>query len=131
MSTNPPEGAASPSWDEALERLEDFVCSYPLDRALPDLAAIAARAGVPRRFLLEDERAHKVLLEAIAARPLSTLEQVDRARTEVELLILEVQVLAERLASSGLSHEQTRHVAIRLEDVRGRLTRIRTQLCPY
>ncbi len=131
MTTDPREGATTPSWDEALERLENFVCSYPLDRALPDLAAIAARAGVPRGFLLEDERARKVLLEAIAARPLSTLEEVGRARTEVELLILEVQMLAERLASSGLTREQTTNVAARLEDVRSRLSQIRTQLRPY
>ncbi|MDQ4130960.1 MAG: hypothetical protein M3133_08240, partial [Actinomycetota bacterium] len=73
-------------------------------------------------------RARKVLLEAIAARPLSSLEQVGRVRTEVELLILEVQMLAERLASSGLTREQTRQVATRLDDVRGRLAQIRTQL---
>ncbi len=128
MTTDGREGAATPSWDEALERLEDFVSSYPLDRALPDLVGIAARAGVTRRFLCEDERARKVLLEAIAARPLSSLEQVGRVRTEVELLILEVQMLAERLASSGLTREQTRQVATRLDDVRGRLAQIRTQL---
>ncbi|MFN2556704.1 MAG: hypothetical protein ABR592_07495 [Nitriliruptorales bacterium] len=128
MTTDPREGAATPSWDEALERLEDFVSSYPTDRALPDLAGIAAQAGVPRRFLSEDERARKVLLEAMVARPLSSLEQVGRIRTEVEFLILEVQMLAERLASTGLTREQTSQVASRLDDVRSRLTQIRTQL---
>lgn len=128
MTTDPREGVETPSWDEALERLEDFVNSYPLDRALPDLAGIVARARVPRRFLREDERARKVLLEAIAARPLSTLEQVGRVRTEVELLILEVEMLAERLASTELTREQTREVATRLDEVRARLTEIGTQL---
>ncbi len=128
MTTDPREGAETPSWDEALERLEDFVNSYPPDRTLPDLAVIAARAQVPRRFLRQDERARKVLLEAIAARPLSSLEQVGRIRTEVELLILEVQMLAERLASSGLTREQMREVGARLDDVRNRLAQIRTQL---
>ncbi len=128
MTRDRREGAATPSWDEALERLEDFVSSYPLDRALPDLVGIAGQARVSRRFLCEDERARKVLLEAIAARPLSSLEQVGRVRTEVELLILEVQMLAERLASTGLTREQTRRVATRLDDVRRRLAQIRTQL---
>lgn len=128
MTTDPREGATTPSWDEALERLEDFVSSYPLDRALPDLAGIVVQARVPRRFLHEDERARKVLLEAIAARPLSSLEQVGRARTEVELLILEVEMLAERLASTRLTLEQTRRVSDRLDNVRARLGQIRTQL---
>lgn len=128
MTTDPRKGAAMPSWDEALERLEDFVNSYPIDRALPDLAGIAAHARVPRRFLRQDERARKVLLEAIAARPLSSSEQVGRMRTEVELLILEVEMLAERLASNGLTREQTREVGTRLDDVRARLAQIRTQL---
>lgn len=128
MTTDPREGATTPSWDEALERLEDFVSSYPLDRALPDLAGIVAQARVPRRFLREDERAAKVLLEAIAARPLSNLEQVRRARTEVELLILEVEMLAERLTSKRLTLEQTRQVSDRLDNVRARLGQIRTQL---
>ncbi|MDP8928874.1 MAG: hypothetical protein M3O70_09940 [Actinomycetota bacterium] len=128
MTTDPREGATAPSWDEALERLEDFVNSYPLDRALPDLAGIVAQARVPRRFLREDERARKVLLEAIAARPLSSLEQVGRVRTEVELLILEVEMLAERLASTALTAEQTSQVSARLDNVRARLVQIRTQL---
>ncbi len=128
MTTDPREGATAPSWDESLERLEDFVNSYPLDRALPDLAAIVARARVSRRFLREDERARKVLLEAIAARPLSSPEQVGRVRTEVELLILEVEMLAERLMSTRLTPEQTKQVATRLDEVRARLAQIRTQL---
>lgn len=128
MTSDPGEGAATPSWDEYLERLEDFVNSYPLGRALPDLAGIVVRARVPRRFLREDERARKVLLEAIAARPLSSLEQIGRVRTEVELLILEVEMLAEHLASTGLTREQTRQVSTRLDEVRARLAQIRTQL---
>ncbi len=128
MTTDPGNGDTTPSWDEALERLEDFVSSYPLERALPDLAGIVAQARVPRRFLREDERAHKVLLEAISARPLSSLEQVGRARREVELLILEVEMLAERLASTRLTLEQTRQVSDRLDNVRARLGQIRTQL---
>lgn len=116
------------SWDEALERLENFVGSYPLDRVLPDLPAIVALARLPDRFLEEDERAHKVILEAIAARPLSSIEQVSHVRTEVELLTLEVRVLVERLLAVDLTSEEAEELAHRLDEVRVRLAEIRTQL---
>lgn len=119
----PPDG----DWDAALARLEDFVGAYPTDRALPDLEVIAERAAVSRDFLDGDERAHKVLLEAIGARPLSSVEYVTQLRTEVELLTLEVEVLSDRMARSGDRDERGRLVA-RLAEVRARLGEIRDQL---
>lgn len=115
------------SWDEALERLESFVERYPRTRALPGLAGIADRADVPVEFLREDERAHKVLFEALAGRPLSTVESLQQAQTEVELLILEVQVLTERLRSTADSAER-RRATERLAYVRRRLNEIRSRL---
>ena len=115
------------SWDEALDRLETFVERYPQSRALPGLTGIAERAEVPIEFLREDERAHKVLFEALAGRPLSTLEAVRQAQTEVELLMLEVEVLSERLRTTADSAE-ARRVAERLAAVRRRVGEIRADL---
>lgn len=128
MATDGPADRRGPSdWDEALERLEDFIHSYPPDRALPDLVTIVDRAELPEGFLQEDERAHKVLLEAIADRPLATLVQVGRVRTEVELLTLEVEILSERLRATT-EQEERRATAARLAAVRRRLDDIRRQL---
>lgn len=115
------------SWDEALERLEGFVERYPRTRALPGLLGIADRADVPVEFLREDERAHKVLFEALAGRPLSTHESLRQAQTEVELLILEVQVLTERLQATSDS-AQIRRATERLAYARQRLNEIRSKL---
>ena len=115
------------SWDEALDRLESFVERYPPTRALPGLAGIAERADVPIEFLREDERAHKVLFEALAGRPLSSFESVRQAQTEVELLMLEVEVLTERLRTSSDSAE-ARRVGERLAAVRRRVGEIRADL---
>lgn len=114
-------------WDEALERLESFVAGYPSTRALPGLRGIAERAAVPIDFLREDERAHKVLFEALAGRPLSTHESLRQAHTEVELLILEVQVLTERLDTTSDS-TQVRRASERLAYVRRRLNELRSKL---
>lgn len=119
----PPDG----DWDEALVRLEDFVAAYPSDRALPDLAVIAEHARLPEDFLHGDERAHKVLLEAIGARPLSSVEQVAQLRTEVELLTLEVEVLSDRLAQAT-ERDEVERVIQRLDEVRARLHEIRGDL---
>lgn len=115
------------SWDEALERLESFVERYPRTRALPGLGGIAERADVPVEFLREDERAHKVLFEALAGRPLSSPESLRQAHTEVELLLLEVQVLTERL-DTELDSAQRRRTSERLAYIRRRLTEIRSKL---
>jgi hypothetical protein len=55
--------------DVAVARLEDVLLSLPYDRALPDLASLLASAGVGAELLRRDERALKVLHEAIVARP--------------------------------------------------------------
>ncbi|HEX2029358.1 MAG TPA: hypothetical protein VHF25_15310 [Nitriliruptorales bacterium] len=128
MATDGHADRRGPSdWDEALERLEDFIFAYPRDRALPDLATIVDRAELPDGFLREDERAHKVLLEAIADRPLASMELVGQVRTEVELLTLEVEILGERLRATTEQEEQ-RATAERLAAVRRRLEDIRRHL---
>lgn len=119
---------AGGDWDEALERLEDFVAAYPLDRALPDLDDIAARARLPRDFLREDERAVKVLHEAIGSRPLSDIEHVAQLRTEVELLTVEVEVLSERIASRAATGRELRRAVRRLAVVRRRLDEVHRHL---
>ena len=111
------------NWDEALQRLEDFLLAYPTDRALPDLAAIAQRASLPAEFIREDERAHKVLHEALVGRPLTSMDAVVAVRTEVELLTLEVEVLADRLRTG--SDDDVAAVVARIDAVRARLDEIR------
>lgn len=117
-----------PSWDEALGRLEDYLAAYPRHRALPDLSTLLEEADIPEEFLREDDRAHKVLLEAIGARPLSSLDRVSRLTTEVELLTLEVEVLAARLERPDLTEEEAREAAERLAHARQRLDEIRSVL---
>lgn len=123
MGTRHDEGQER-SWDAALTRLEDFLLAYPYDRALPDLPTIADAAELPDDFLLEDDRAHKVLHEAVAGRPLSDASQIGQLRTEVELLTLEVEVLTERLGSARTPMELA-EVGAQLVAVRGRLDHVR------
>lgn len=120
-------GPSWSSWDEALQRLEEFVDDYPVDRALPNLRTIVERAALPPEFIREDDRAHKVLHEAMSARPLSRIEQVAQLRTEVELLTLEVQVIIDRLGTD-LDAEEERNAAHRLGAVRARLSQIRRRI---
>jgi hypothetical protein len=112
--------------DEALARLEDVLLAYSFERALPDLTTILRDAGVSEELLRTDERATKLLHEAIVARPLATVDAVSRRRIEVELLTLEVEVLTERIASGDVD-EQTR-AAARLADIRAQLAAIRDEL---
>lgn len=114
--------------DVALARLEETLSGYDYDRALPPLADILADARVGRRLLREDDRAAKLLHEAIVARPLSSLEAVTRARTEVELLTLEVSVLAERLADPSLSDREAARLSGRLSMIRRSLAELRDDL---
>ncbi|MGH3440677.1 MAG: hypothetical protein ACRDUY_01260 [Nitriliruptorales bacterium] len=116
------------SWDEALGRLEDYLAAYPRSRALPDLATLLEEADVPEQFVRDDERAQKVLHEAIAARPLGNLARVSQLTTEVELLTLEVEVLADRLERPDISDAEERQVAERLAHARRRLDEIRSVL---
>ena len=105
--------------DEALARLEDVLLELPFERAVPDLPELLARAEVDRSLLLHDERAMKLLHEALVARPFGTLEVVQRVRTEVELL-------TERLADADAREEQ--RIGTRLDAVRLRLEELRDQL---
>ena len=114
--------------DDALVRLEDVLLALPFDRALPDLDELLRRAGVNDEVLRHDERARKLLHEAIVARPLSSLDVVHQVRTEVELLTLEVEVLADRLAQPGLDRESFARATDRLRDVRRRLDALQREL---
>lgn len=135
MTEGVPSASGEPSggpawgetWDHALQRLEEFVADYPSERALPNLDTIVQRASVPRDFLHRDERAHKVLHEAMAGRPLSEVEQVAQLRSEVELLTLEVEVILDRL-DGDLTPREVRRNRRRLRDIRARLSEIRNKI---
>jgi hypothetical protein len=114
--------------DTALSRLEDVLLALPTHRALPDLDRLLAAAGVPRELFQRDERALKVLREAIIARPFGDPDDVGRARTEVELLTLEVEVLHDRLADDAASDDEVARATARLREVRRRLEELRDQL---
>lgn len=114
--------------DEALNRLEDVLLRYPFDRALPDLATILRDAGVGEDLLRTDDRATKLLHEAIVARPLSSLDAVAQLRTEVELLTLEVQVLSDRLVDPATPEAELARASARLTVIRERLAELRARL---
>ncbi len=114
--------------DEALARLEDVLHLLPFDRAVPDLAHLLEAAGVEEDLLRRDERARKVLYEALLARPFGTFGAVQQVRTEVELLTLEVEVLTDRLQDPALDREVFERTAARLAQVRARLEEISEQL---
>lgn len=117
---------ASP-WDDALQRLEALLHRLPEDRALPPLDEIVAGAELPEGFLREDDRARKLLHEAIVVRPLAHIERVGQLRTEVELLTLEVELLLDRLGDLEDPAEASRAVE-RIDEVRARLSDIRRLL---
>jgi hypothetical protein len=126
-----PGDGATPRWvrhDEAFTRLEDVLASLPLDRAVPDVEEVLARADADAELLHRDERARKLLHEALLARPFGSLESVQRVRTEVELLTLEVEVLTERLADRELAGHDLTRTTDRLREVRARLDELRDQL---
>lgn len=114
--------------DEALARLEDVLLSLPYERAVPDLADVLARAEVDRSLLARDDRALKLLHEALVARPFGELDVVQRVRTEVELLTLEVELLTERLSDATTSPQEAGRVATRIEEIQRRVAELRTQL---
>jgi hypothetical protein len=120
-----PVGAFAP--DEALGRLEDVLLALPFDRAVPDLTALLVAAGVDDD-VLRDERVLKLLHEALVARPLGTLDAVQRVRTEVELLTLEVELLTDRLASPATEAAEAARSARRLSEIRARLAELGDQL---
>jgi hypothetical protein len=110
--------------DAALARLEDLLLALPYDRALPDLPELLQRAGIPEASLRRDDRLLKVLHEAVLARPFAHLPEVQRVRTEVELLTLEVELLTDRLADGAASSTEVTDAAARLREVRLRLEEI-------
>ena len=119
------------NWDElhaAASRLEEHLASLPYDRALPDLATILSDAGVPLTLLQQDERARKVLHEAIRARPLSSREAVEQRRVEIELLTLEVSVLNGALEEATPDSAAADRALRRLAVIRERLEELREGL---
>lgn len=114
--------------DVALGRLEDVLLALPYDRALPDLATILDAARIGPEHLRVDDRTLKLLHEAIVARPLATSDEIATARTQVELLILEVGVLTEQLADPATPPHEVDRMSERLGSVRQHLGRIRRQL---
>lgn len=114
--------------DDALVRLEDHLLSLPYDRALPALDAILRAADVPPSVLRDDERARKVLHEAIVARPFGDEDTVARVGTEFELLTLEVEVLVQRLRDPASDPAEVARIDRRLAEVRARLDEVRRRL---
>jgi hypothetical protein len=114
--------------ESALVRLEDLLLGLPFDRALPDVEALLAAADVPADVLRRDERALKLLHEAVVARPFGSLDAVQRVRTEVGLLTLEVELLTDRLADRRTPREIVERSEARLAQVRARLETIRGEL---
>jgi hypothetical protein len=114
--------------DAALVRLEDLLLALPFDRALPDVDALLDSADVPAELLRRDERALKLLHEAVVARPFGSLDAVQQVRTEVGLLTLEVELLTDRLADPHAAPEAVARAESRLNEVRTRLEEIRGEL---
>lgn len=115
-------------WDDALMRLEETLQGYPEQRALPDLPTILRDAGVTQEFVLGDDRAAKVLSEAVLARPLASLQDVEQRRTHVELLSMEVRLLTERLQDPAASPGGVAAAVARLRDIRSALDELRRGL---
>lgn len=120
--------AGEPDLDAAVSRLEDVLLGLPDDRALPDLDVLLDRAGVPTELLRRDERLLKVLYEAALARPYGHRDEVDRVRSEVELLVLEVEVLTDRLRDPETSETTVHDAVMRLEAIHGRLAELLADL---
>lgn len=114
--------------DAALARLEDVLLALPYDRALPELAELLEAAKITPAHLRADDRTLKVLHEAIVARPLATSDEIATARTRVDLLTLEVSVLADQLVDPATSAAEVERVSGRLASVRAELERLRRQL---
>lgn len=113
--------------DEAVARLEDHVLSLPYDRALPDLAELLAAASVDEGLLAVDERARKLVVEAVLARPLSDRAEIAARSAEVELLVIEVGVLTDDLRRAAAPDAPDDERA-RAERARARLVSIRRRL---
>ena len=109
------------SWDEAVARLEEVLAAHPFDRALPPLDKLLEAAGVDREILDEDERAQKILAEAIRARPLSTLDAIAEVRTQIEVLAVEIGMLHRQLEDAPLTVDELDDAGRRLAEIRSLL----------
>ncbi len=116
------------AWDDALCRLEDVLLAAPFDRALPDLDELLRRADVSRTFLHQDDRARKLLSEAVLARPFADPDDVRRSRAHVEMMVLEVEVLAQRLRDPDTPAAVARRASDRLRELQAELTDVRDDL---
>ena len=128
QDVTPLSGDDPGAWDDALCRLEDVLLAAPFDRALPDLDQLLARARVTRRFLQQDERARKLISEAVLARPFADHEDVRRSRAHVEMMVLEVEVLTQRLRDPDTPTELAARASDRLHELRAQLARLRDEL---
>ncbi len=104
--------------DEQLQRLQEVLEGYPDDRALPDVDAVLRAADVPASLLLDDERAHKVWVDALTTRPFGDLQDVRVAAAEVELLFLEVRQVTALLRRDGLTSSERAEAISRVEAAR-------------
>lgn len=114
--------------EEAVARLEDVLGRLPFDRALPALPALLELADVPLSLLQSDERARKLLHEAMLARPLSDGDEVEQRRTEVESLLLEVRLLSDVLDDDEADAAEVARARDRLVGIRARLEQLRADL---
>ena len=132
MNSHPPDPSHEPdgpgAWDDALCRLEDVVLAAPFDRALPDLDELLRRAEVPLVFVQQDERALKLIREAMLARPFSAHADVQRSRAHVEMMSLEVEVLTHRLRDPATSPDVAERATARLDELTTELERLRDDL---
>lgn len=113
--------------DDDLGQLEAVLIALPDDRALPDVEELLAEAGLDAS-VLADERARKLLLDALSTRPHGQLDKVRAVNAEVELLVLEVRELTAALTAGRLDAERLRLVDERLAWARGRLAQLRAEL---
>lgn len=116
------------AWDDALCRLEDVLLAAPYDRALPDLDVLLEQARVTPAFVHQDERALKLISEAMLARPFADHEDVRQSRAHVEMMTLEVEVLTHRLRDPATPAEVAERATIRLRELAHQLARLRDDL---
>ncbi len=116
------------SWDAALARLEDVLLGLPEDRALPNLDELLRAAKVSREVVRQDDRALKLLREAMLARPLADPDEVTRIRNHVEMMTLEVEVLTERIRDPQTDQAVAARALARLDEIRVALAEVRDDL---
>lgn len=114
--------------EEAVARLEDVLGRLPFDRALPALPTLLELADVPLSLVQADERARKLIHEALLARPLSDQGEVELRRTEVESLLLEVRLLTDVLQDPDAPQDAAARARGRLAGIRARLRELRSDL---